>query len=229
MDLLRINDETVFCLNRLETQLLDMFLLEPSGHDMSHLRRTLNMALHIQECEGGDRFLIALAAFLHDVHRVIQNQTRKYCPPVESLPRINDMLLAAGVRRDVIPSILFCIEHHEEYDFSEVGKTTKDIETSIVQDADNLDAIGAIGSARVFSFGGAHNIPIWVPEIPLDRESPWDETKPKSPSQIQHFYEKLLRLKDDMNTETAKQIALGRHQFMELFLDRFFREWKGEV
>ncbi len=211
----------------LEKEIKILFSSDNSGHDIYHLRRTLNIALHLQEKEGGDRFIIAVASFLHDVHRIIQNETGKFCSPEESLPKVKEVLEKAKINDPRNERVLECIRLHEEYNFSNSGKTAKDIEALIVQDADNLDAMGAVGIARVFAYGGAHDVPIWKPEAPLP-EGNWDEGTFRSVSQIHHFYEKLLRLKDNMNTDTGKKIALERHGFMENYLKEFFKEWKGE-
>lgn len=228
MAIIILTDDVYAVLTTLERKLKGMCV--DGAHDVHHLRRTMELALRLQKKEGGDRFVIALASYLHDMHRVIQIETGKYCSPAESLPKVRELLVGAGVcSEEKIKHILLCIELHEEYDFSKQGKTAKDIEALILQDADNLDAMGAIGIARCFSYGGAHNIPIWMPEIPLDSESPWDESMSSSPSQIQHFHEKLLRLKDNINTETAKRMALRRHRFLQRFLKEFFMEWEGAV
>lgn len=216
-------------IKQLEVQLKKIFSSDSSGHDFYHLQRVLNLALHIQKKEGGDLVVVAVSAFLHDAHRIIQNKTGKYCSPKDSLPEVIEIIKHSDLSPKKIDKILKCIELHEEYNFSDQGKTAKDIECLIVQDADNLDAMGAVGIARVFSFGGAHGIPIWVPEVRTDNQSNWDETKPQSPHQIQHFYEKLLRLKENMNTATAKKMAVSRHKFMEKYLEQFFKEWHGEV
>lgn len=226
-------------IKKLEKEILELFNYENSGHDIYHLKRVLNLALGIQDKEGGDKLVIAVAAFLHDIHRIIQKETGKFCSPKDSLPKIKEILekinpvrkggFSNGVNlpEDKIEKILHCIEFHEEYDFSEKGKTVKDIETLIVQDADNLDAMGAVGIARLFTYGGAHNIPIWVPEIPFCREK-FEESE-NDISEIHHFYSKLLRLKNNMNTKTAKKIAEHRHKFLEGFLEEFFKEWKVEI
>jgi len=212
----------------LEKQVQDMFRSEKSGHDIWHLRRTMNLALRIQEEEGGDRFVIALAAFLHDVHRIIQADTGAYCAPAQSLSLVREMLRRSVLGHEAqIERILSCIDHHEEYDFSEQGKTVSDIETFILQDADNLDAMGAIGVARAFMFGGANGIPMWTPEIPF-ASGKFDEGE-NDPSEVHHFYSKVLQLKDNMNTATGKVMAEKRHAFLESFLAEFFAEWKGEV
>ena len=213
-------------LRKLERELKSIFKSESSGHDFYHLKRVFNLALHIQGKEGGDREVIAIAAFLHDVHRIIQITTGEYCSPKDSLPKVKAMLEKAKVPVKKVPDIIHCIEFHEEYNFSSDGKTVSDIETLIVQDADNLDAMGAIGIARSFSYGGAHKVPIWLPDLALDREV-YRESE-NDPSEIHHFYSKLLKLKDNMNTKTAKKMALERHKFMELFLKRFFLEWEGK-
>lgn len=208
-----------------EKEVKDIFGNESSGHDIYHLKRTLNIAMHIQKKEGGDRLVIAVSAFLHDIHRIIQKETSKFCSPKDSLPKIKKILDKIDLNEEQKKKIMHCIEFHEEYDFSEKGKTVNDIETLILQDADNLDAIGAIGIGRTFSYGGVYGNPMWIPEEPFCRER-YNESE-NDPSVIHHFYSKLLRLKNNMNTNTAKKMAKKRHEFMELFLDEFFDEWKG--
>jgi len=214
-------------IEKLEKEVSNLFNSESSGHDIYHLKRTMNLALHIQEKEGGDRFVIAIAAFLHDIHRIIQKETDRYCSPKDSLIKVNEIIQKNEITGERVAKILHCIELHEEYDFSENGKTAKDTEALIVQDADNLDAMGAIGIARAFSYGGAHGVPIWVPNIPLGREV-YDESKNDS-SEIHHFYSKLLKLKKNMNTKTAKDMAESRYKFMENYLQEFFKEWEGKL
>ena len=210
----------------LEKKVKRAFHNESSGHDIYHLKRVANLALRIQKKEGGDEEVIAVAAFLHDIHRIIGRETEKYCPSVRSLPKVKKFCQSQKITTSKIPKILQTVKLHEEYDFSKRGKTAKDIETLIVQDADNLDAIGAIGIARTFAFGGAHKIPIWTPETPIGRQY-LDESEFDS-SIIHHFYHKLLKLKENMNTKTATKIAEKRTRFMEDFLKEFFREWEGK-
>jgi uncharacterized protein len=213
-------------LNQLEREIKVLFQKESSGHDIYHLKRTLNNALSIQKKEGGDRLVIAVAAFLHNIHRIIQNETGKFCSPKDSLPKIKSILDKISLKDEQKKKILHCIEFHEEYDFSKKGKTVRDIETLILQDADNLDAIGAVGIGRTFAFGGANGLTMWIPEKPFDRQT-YDESK-NDPSTIHHFYSKLLKLKNNMNTETGREAAKGRHEFMKSFLGEFFNEWKGQ-
>lgn len=214
-------------IEQLRNEIKELFRSESSGHDFYHIERVLNLALHIQEKEGGDKLVVAVAAFLHDIHRIIQNETGKFCFPKDSLPKIKEILAKIDISREKLDKILYCIEFHEEYSFSEKGKTVKDIETLIVQDADNLDALGAVGIGRAFYYGGANNVPMWIPEIPFDRKT-FDEDI-KDVSEIHHFHSKLLKLKDNMNTKTAKKMAEHRHKFLEDFIEEFFKEWKGEL
>ncbi len=213
--------------NKLKNEIKSIFHLESSGHDMHHARRVYNLSKTIQKKECGDKLVIGVSSYLHDTHRIIQNETGEYCSPKDSLSQVKLILDKVGVPEDKKTDILHCVEFHEEYGFSERGKTVTDIETLILQDADNLDAIGAIGIARAFMYGGAHKIPIWIPELPFDRKY-FDESQ-NDISEIHHFYGKLLKLKDNMNTKTGKQMAEERHQFMKQFLDQFFKEWSGEL
>jgi len=213
-------------IQELEEEIKELFHNESSGHDIYHLKRTLNNALALQEKEGGDKLIIAVSAFLHDIHRIIQKETGKFCSPKDSLPKVKEILDKTKLSEEQKEKILHCIEYHEEYNFTENGKTVDDIETLILQDADNLDAIGAVGIGRTFSFGGSHNVTMWVPEKPFDRAT-FDESE-RDPSIVHHFHSKLLKLKDNMNTETAKKIANKRHEFMEAFLEEFFDEWNGK-
>ncbi len=212
-------------IQQLEEELKRLFHKDSTGHDIYHLKRTLNLVLALQEKEGGDRLIIAVSAFLHDIHRIIQNESGHFCSPKDSLPKVKEILDRTGLTEEQKQKVLHCIEFHEEYHFSENGKTVDDIETMILQDADNLDAIGAIGIGRTFSFGGANGITMWVPEIPVGKDT-FEESE-LDPSTVHHFYSKLLRLKENMHTETAKKMAEARHRFMELFLDEFYKEWDG--
>lgn len=209
----------------LEQKLTGMFNSENSGHDMHHLERVYNLSLHIQQKEGGDRLVIGIAALLHDVHRLMEKTSGFFVHPKDSLPVIKKLLKDIDFPSKKIPIVLHCIQYHEEYGFSKQGKTAQDIETLILQDADNLDAIGAIGIGRTFAFGGAHNVPMWNPKKPFDRKH-YDESEADH-STLHHFYSKLLRLTDNMNTKTARRLAQDRHEYMVRFVKRFTDEWNG--
>lgn len=210
---------------KLENEIKPLFDEDTTGHDFHHLKRVMNVAMTIQEKEGGDKTIIAISALLHDLHRIMENKSGNFFTPKESLPAIRKILDKVNISENQKDRVLHCIEYHEEYNFSENGKTVNDIETLILQDADNLDAIGAVGIARTFLFGGYYKVKMWTPEYPFDRKT-YDEAK-KDPSVIHHFYSKLIKLKENMNTETAKKMANERHRFMMLYLNEFFDEWKG--
>jgi uncharacterized protein len=211
-------------LEQLEEQILDRFAEESSGHDIHHLRRVQRLALRIQEEEGGDRPVIAAAAILHDIHRIMQNESGRYCSPRESLPTVQAILEATDFPAEKRSDVLHCVEFHDEYGFSKGGVTVEDIETLILQDADNLDAIGAIGIGRTFAYAGAHGSPMYVPDVALGRET-YDEALAEDPSALHHFFSKLLKLKDNMHTQTARELAAERHRFMERFVEVFLEEW----
>lgn len=215
-------------LKKLEQELKIIFPKISPEHDVYHLKRVCNSALKIQKKEGGDRFAIEVASYLHDVHRLMRKPGKKYVSPKESLPLIKKILKRAGVPPAKWSKILNCIRHHEDYSFSKKGKKSKDLETQIIQDADNLDSVGAISIARTYVWGGVHHIPIYDPTVPLKRKY-YDEEDEVDASQMHHFYAKILRLKDDMNTKTAKKMAIPRHKFVLKYLDQFFKEWQGKV
>lgn len=213
-------------IRQLKEKVKTLFHEDSSGHDIYHLKRVLNNALAIQEKEGGDKLIIAISALLHDVHRIMQNETGSFVSPKNSLLKVKGILDTINLTDEQKERILHVIEFHEEYDFSKEGKTVSDIETLIVQDADNLDGMGAMSISRSFSYGGVNKIPMWVPEIPFDQDV-YDESK-LDHSTVHHFYSKALKLKDNMNTETAQKMAKHRHEFLKLFLQEFFDEWSGK-
>lgn len=181
-----------------------------SGHDYAHIERVRKMALQIVATEGGDLLTIELAALLHDV------ADEKLGGTLSSVA----LFLSGKVSDDRQRQILQIIDG-----MSFKGGDRPPLETlegRIVQDADRLDAIGAIGVARTFQYGALTQAPMHVPG--LRPRKPGDRTSPSST--INHFYEKLLLLKDLMNTETAKGIAEERHAFMVEFLERFQTEWE---
>jgi uncharacterized protein len=199
---------------------------ESSGHDFYHAERVFNNAIYLQEHEGGDLFVIGAAALIHDVCRPWEKKTGKSHFGEEALKIIEDILHQVNINENKIQQILEVIKLHDIYDWTEKMKD-KSVELQIVQDADNLDAIGAIGIGRTFAFGGAHNLQMYCPGENLNFTKDFVEDTKYQTSTIGHFYEKLLRLKDNMNTETGKKIAQIRHQVMEDFLKQFFDEWNG--
>lgn len=206
---------------------VEMFSKENSGHDISHLERVMKLALYLQEREGGDRVVVGIAGFLHDVHRLMQNERHgEFVQPRESLPKIRSILSNVDLSSEQIEKICYAIEYHEGYNWNDNNIT--DINTLILQDADNLDAIGALGIARCFKYCGAHGVPMYEPNLPLIPKTNYEE-KGNDVSGIHHFYNKLLRLGEYMNTNTAKEIAEERTTFMKEFVKTFLKEWEAEV
>lgn len=205
--------------------IIEIFKDDSSGHDISHLTRTMNIALNICEKEDGDKLIVGISAFMHDIHRIMQNVSGKFVSPKESLHKVREILNHTDLSQDKIDKICFCIEYHEEYNWN--GNNVDDLNTLILQDADNLDALGAIGIARAFLYDGAHNIKMYDENIPLNIEESYSEFNGNDPSTIHHFYHKLFKLKDNMNTKAAKEIAIKRTDIMKDFVKEFLREWNG--
>lgn len=209
----------------IKPHIIELFKEDSSGHDISHLVRTMNIALNICDKENGDRLIVGIAAFMHDIHRIMQNTSGKFVSPKDSLEKVREILNNTDLSQDKIDKICFCIEYHEEYNWN--GKNVEDLNTLILQDADNLDAIGAIGIGRTFLYGGAHNVKMYDENVPINDNNDYSEFKGDDPSTIHHFYHKLFKLKDNMNTKTAKEQAIRRTEYMKEFVKEFLDEWNG--
>lgn len=203
----------------------ELFKDDSSGHDISHLIRTMNTALYLQEKEGGDRIIIGISSFLHDIHRIMQNETGQFVSPKDSIIKVKSILSNIDLTTEQIDKICYCIEYHEEYNWN--GKNVNDINTLILQDADNLDAIGAIGIGRTFTYGGSHNIVMYDENKPLNENSDFSEFSNNDPSTIHHFYHKLFKLGENMNTKTARELADKKTKFMKEFVKEFLNEWNA--
>ena len=212
-------------IEKLRPYVLELFENDSTGHDMGHLERTMRTALYIQEKEGGDRIVIGIAAYLHDIHRIMQNETGKFVSPKDSLSVVREILEKARLElsKEQVEKICFCIEFHEEYNWN--GNNVDDLNTLILQDADNLEAIGAIGIGRAFVYGGGHKLPMFDENIPLNENEDYIEAEGDNESTIHHFYHKLFKLGDNMNTKIAKEMAEKRIDFMKEFTKVFFDEW----
>lgn len=184
---------------------LGFFAHEPSGHDVQHTLRVQRLALRIAAEEGADKGIVGLAALLHDV------DDAKLSPATsEGLDNARSFLAAQGIAGAEARAILTAIR---EVSFSQNrDRPPSTIEAACVRDADRLDALGAIGVARTFAFGGAHGRALHDPEHP-------------SGTSIQHFYDKLLLLKDMMCTSAGRAIAVSRDRYLRAFLDEFLAEW----
>lgn len=193
------------------------------GHDWFHIERVYKNALLIAKEENCDLQIIQLGALLHDI------ADSKFHGGDESVgPKVaRTFLESQNVAEDIINHIINIIENIS-FKGGNFEKRFKSIELDIVQDADRLDAIGAIGIARAFNYGGFKNRALYNPEIAPNTNMSIEEYKKSQAPTINHFYEKLLLLKDKMNTKSAKKIALQRHRYMENFLAQFYAEWEGE-
>ena len=194
-----------------------------AGHDWFHIERVWKLSKKIAEKEGGNLEVIELSALLHDI------ADPKFHNGDETLAlKISkDFLEEIHVNAELIEQVLFVIKNISFKNRAEAPENPP-LELQIVQDADRLDAIGAIGIARTFNFGGFKNNLMYHPEIKPNLGMNKKEYKKSNGTTINHFYEKLLLLKDLMNTETAKKIASERHGFMLQFLDEFYKEWNVE-
>jgi uncharacterized protein len=193
---------------------------EASGHDWFHINRVNNLAKKISEEEGGNLFKIELTALLHDVadHK-LNNGDEKL-----GLKRVEEFLTSINIDDKLKEDILYDISNLS-YKGAKVGQKELSLEGKIVQDADRIDAIGAIGIARTFAYGGNKNRMMYDPDCKPEMHTSFNTYKNNTAPTINHFYEKLLLLKDRLNTSTAKEIAVERHQFMGLFLTQFYKEW----
>jgi uncharacterized protein len=193
-----------------------------SGHDWWHVERVRRNALKIAATEPVNLFVVELAALLHDVadqkfhggdETVGLLKARSFLSGLEAGEAVTDHVLA------IMKNVSFKGGNYIP-DFSSV-------ELDVVRDADRLDAIGAIGIARAFSYGGYKGREFYNPDIKPESGMTVDQYKAAKTHTINHFYEKLLLLKDRMNTETGRRMAGQRHQFMVIYLEQFFREWEG--
>lgn len=197
------------------------------GHDWFHIERVYNNAKHIAKHEDVDLFVVELGALLHDI------ADAKFHDGDESIgpKKAASFLQSIQVPDDIIDHIVNIIVHisfKSSLD-KNIGSTFSSKELQVVQDADRLDAIGAIGIARAFNYGGFKNRSLFDPEIAPNLNQDKETYKKSKAPTINHFYEKLLLLKDKMNTSTGRKLAAKRHVFMEQFLDEFYAEWHAKV
>jgi len=194
------------------------------GHDWFHIERVYKNALLIAEGENCDLTVVKLGALLHDI------ADSKFHGGDETVgPKTARAFLESqNVSEDIILHVIAIIENIS-FKGGNFEKKFNSKELEIVQDADRLDAIGAIGIARTFNYGGFKNRPLYNPNIQPNMNMNKEEYKNSESPTLNHFYEKLLLLKDKMNTETGKKIAQKRHDFMVTFLSQFYAEWEGEI
>lgn len=193
------------------------------GHDWWHVYRVWKMAIRIVEEESANPFVVQLSALLHDIADSKFHDGNEELGPQMAM----DFLKKFEVDEVIIIEVVAIIEHmsfHKSFDQMDY----ESLEMDVVSDADKLDAIGAIGIARTFNYGGHKGFSIYDPNIkPQQYKNKEDYKKSDAPT-INHFYEKLFLLKDMMKTETGKRLAAERHLFMEKYLDQFYKEWEGK-
>ena len=194
-----------------------------AGHDWFHIARVYKNAIAINSVEKADELVVALAALLHDIaDPKFNNGDEEIGPKIAG-----DFLNTLNLDQNIIDHVQQIIRNLS-YKASLGVVTFKSAALDVVQDADRLDAIGAIGVARAFTYGGYKNRVLYDPEIAPQLNMSKEEYKNSTTPTINHFYEKLLLLKDLMKTETGKKIAQQRHDFMLAYLDQFYNEWEGK-
>lgn len=198
---------------------------EGTGHDWWHVQRVVNNARAIQKQEGGDKFIIELTALLHDI-----GDWKFHGGDTTVGPRMaREWLTSLDVDTETTDHVAYIIEHMSFRGGTNQHKL-KTLEGQIVQDADRLDALGAIGIARAFAYGGANGRPLHDPDQPqATPHQTFEQYQNFKASSINHFYEKLLHVRDRLNTKTAKAMAEHRHKYLEDYLEEFYAEWDGKL
>ncbi len=194
------------------------------GHDWWHIERVYNNARKIASSEPVDLFVVELGALLHDIADAKFHDGNEEAGPQKA----RTFLESLSVPEDIILHIENIIRNIS-FKGGNFSKPFSSPELDVVQDADRLDALGAIGIARAFNYGGFKNRELYNPGIKPDMNMSKEAYKKSSAPTINHFYEKLLLLKDRMNTSTGKTMAAERHLFMEKYLEQFYREWQGVI
>jgi uncharacterized protein len=196
---------------------------EGSGHDWFHVYRVWKCAYRIAETEKADMFVVQLGALLHDIADWKFYEGDDYIGPRLAMEWLNKLRIDSSIISHVCQIV-------KDISFKGAGVTSKmmTLEGMIVQDADRLDALGAIGIARTFAYGGHKGREMYNPNIKPEKHETFEQYKNSTGPTLNHFYEKLLLLKDLMNTKTALKIAEERHAYMEQYLKRFYAEWEGK-
>lgn len=213
---------TLLVIEKTEEMLREKFAHESTGHDWHHIDRVRRMALLLATEEGADSQIVELGALLHDIDDWKFNGGDDKKGPEAA----KDWLVSLGANENVVAQVVAIVEQ-VTFKGAKVATPTHSIEAAVVQDADRLDALGAIGIARAFAYGGANNRLLWDPEEEHQLHESFEEYKKNSGSTIAHFHEKLLLLQERMQTESGKQMAKERHSFMKTFLEQFENEWWG--
>lgn len=216
-----MNTESV--IRKTEIHLEEKFAGEGTGHDWYHIDRVRRMAIMLATEEGADTQIVELAALLHDI-----DDWKFNGGDVDAGPKAAAEWITSIGGSPALAEQISKIVHEVTFKGAGVETPTSSLEAAVVQDADRLDAIGAIGVARAFAYGGSKSRLLWNPDEEHELHDSFEKYKSNTGSTIAHFHEKLLLLKDRMQTEAGKGMAEKRHQFMESFLDHFEKEWWGE-
>ena len=205
---------------KIKSHVQDLFKHDATGHDWFHIDRVYKMAVHLQSKEGGDMETIELAALLHDISDHKMNGGVLNAGGNVAFNLLIDFgcdELKALKVKEIVDGV--------SYKGANVADNMQSIEGKIVQDADRLDAIGAIGIARAFAFGGNKNRPMYLPDSKPEMHDSFESYANAKSHTVNHFYEKLLLLKDRLNTKSAVDIGNKRHEFMQDYLQQFYNEW----
>ena len=208
-----------------ETFVKETLQTAEGGHDWFHIERVRNTALHIAKKEKADAFIVELGALLHDIADSKFHDGDENVGPEKARRFLSELGLDTATIEH-IENIIRYVSFKTTLDKEKAAFHSKELD--VIRDADRLDAIGAIGIARTFNYGGFKNRAIYDPEIRPDLEMDKATYKKSTAPTINHFYEKLLLLKDMMTTATGKAMAEGRHKFLETYLEQFFAEWEGK-
>ena len=204
---------------RVATLARNFHLSDTTGHDWWHIYRVWNLSKYIAQHENADDLVVELAALLHDMddHKIPGADAKNF-------PNARNTLLSLNADDSLLEKVIEVISQ-VSFKGAGVDTTPTSLEACVVQDADRIDAIGAIGVARAFAYGGSKNRELYNPEIKPTLHTSFEEYKSSKGSTLNHFYEKLLLLIDLLNTNTAKQIAQQRHAYMQQFVEQFLDEW----
>lgn len=209
-------------IQKVEAKIKEMMSGEGTGHDWYHVKQVRDMALRIAASEGGDKEIIELAALAHDV-----GDRKLHASEAAGKEVTKSVLRDCGVPPEVQTKVIDIVDR-VSFKGAGVVDDMPTLEGKIVQDADRLYALGAIGIARTFAYGGSKHRPIYDPDIVPEVHATKEEYHNSKSHTINHFYEKLLLLKDRMNTKTGREIAESREQYMKDFLDQFMKEWEAK-
>lgn len=197
---------------------------EGTGHDWWHIKRVQQQAIVIAKKERADLFVVRLGTLLHDI---ADWKFQKDKTTSQGVVITRNWLLDLGVNSKAVEKTCDIVENIS-FKGADIKNKLKTLEGKVVQDADRLDAIGAIGIGRTFAYGGFKNEEMYSPDIKVKMAGSSKEHQNTNQTTINHFYEKLLLLRDRMNTKTGRELAQKRHEFMKQFLQEFFDEWEGK-